>query len=507
MHLYKYTKYISFDKFVYQCLRKILPKNEIFSFQDLKGLVNKNFDNVLKIGSYEILIEQDIENPRYYKFTINEIPKAENIQLNFGCELETCLILDCDYKNPDEEVKNLLKKIENISETKNKKAEWVQLVKYHLRKNLIPNLSKEFINRFPYAFIVSIKNAKSGVLIDLLSGETVNERYKLDNYKTLFFIPDSSIKCKENKEDERLLLPCEIVTPILNTMNELNILLTGLVSGKCNLSNSSTGYHVNVSATNLATNTLLPLSRIFSTVLVEEWTNYESNNYYRHRGEGTVYAKNIHKKIHSESLSNLLDYIISKNNGERINNVESSDNMYNLDFWFAVKTFLTQKYLSMTGHKGNDVVEFRIFPSKNDINLLLEYTQEGITVFEKAVKNYIDNSTEIALKLQTGYLNYKYNFKTPFTEYHGHREELHLLYNYILQPKLIYKIEGSKLVVLDSAESTESYIICDYIDYKTYKIKYYRYKITKNDETDYYDIYDRKSMTESDYSKLLRLTN
>jgi len=168
----------------------------------------------------------------------------------------------------------------------------------------------------------------------------------------------------------------------------------------------------------------------------------------------------------------------------------------------------------MTEYKRKNIIEFRIFPSKSDINLLIEYTNDALNVFKKSIKEYKQNYDKLVIDIQKTYLKYKFRNKfTPFKELKLYDEELHFLYNYTLKPEAYYKLKPAFLK-LESKElnETESYVmfscIKSTINSKTknpeYDIKYYQYKITRNNDTDFYHLYDGKKLTNKEVVNVLK---
>jgi len=494
---FQYKPSISFHSFIFECLTK-LNLSSGYKVKDFEKIVNPKFDNLLYVNGYEIYITKNFYK---YTFKVSKIDLHSNVETQFGCELETCMILDCS-KPIDSEISKILLKTKQIKSSKKKQTEWTTLVHYHLKTNIIPFLSEKFLNKFAYAYIVPYKDAETGVYVSMKTGEIIESKKELDSYRTLFFVPDSSVKCKE----EKYSFPCEIVTPILASLSDLRLLLEGLINKNCNLSNYSAGFHVNVSG---KTNSgkLFPLTTTFNYVMLKNWMQYEKQNYFKLRGEGSVYAKSIENKL--RNLGNL-------GNSENFLNIiiDSDSELSDLDLWYGNQLINIEKYISMTEYKRKNIIEFRIFPSKSDINLLIEYTNDALNVFKKSIKEYKQNYDKLVIDIQKTYLKYKFRNKfTPFKELKLYDEELHFLYNYTLKPEAYYKLKPAFLK-LESKElnETESYVmfscIKSTINSKTknpeYDIKYYQYKITRNNDTDFYHLYDGKKLTNKEVVNVLK---
>ncbi len=393
-----------------------------FTPEALKGLVNEEFDNILYcqgskgntkgakgIKGYETEIKYN--DTKYYEFTTKPIPKK--IDIRFGCELETCFILNC-RKEVREEVEEIAGgKVENFDSMK----KWQNLIYYHLRNNIIPYLNPEFIEKFRFANIYTMAKENTGLILDMKNGNIVNENLESQRYRTLIFEPDSSIRCDktQSKDDmgnfyDSIPIPCEIVTPILSSIDDLRILYEGLLPKHndfpCNQSNSYMGFHVNVSAVD-EKGKIVELTRGMITELIYDWLHYEKKNYKSLRGEGTFYAKKIQDYINNDRFIKILyENIINKNN-EKIKISEIYE-PYGIASWYINKIINKEKYLSMTHHKQNNVIEFRVFNSSTNIEKLISYTQDAIDLFKNTIQKYCDNPEETLIQIQKQNLKYKY---------------------------------------------------------------------------------------------------
>jgi hypothetical protein len=491
------SKKESFSEFIYKSLKK-LSKHEKFDFDSQEynenafaEITKPGFDNLLYINNQELLITPTDEDKEYYKFRFTKVNSTFSI--NMGVELETCFELDCTGTKLPKNMIDKLKHVNKTKSTKNKKKEWTELVIYHLTTNVIPLLSGDFIDRFNYAYIVPIKDAKNGLYLDMSNGRTVSSSRKIDGYKTLIFIPDSSIKCnKDNSKGYRL--PCEIVSPVISSIQDLDILLNGLTNANCNLSNTSTGYHVNISAVNNK-GKIIPITRALGVTLLQNWMQYEEKHYFELRGEGNRYAKNLKQKLNSENIRELLSYVIRRNNNSVITDTDYNSE-YGLKYWYGSYLLNNEKYISMTNHKKNDVIEFRVFPSKTDVRMLLKYTQDGIDVMTKSMNQYIKNAAKIITGLQMNYLRFKYQTRAPFKKFGGYFEEFNFVGKYLLDYQVSYTQEGRKLIETDPQTVPECLIIFDYNG------KLYEYKCTFDEEKDYFTLDFIRNLSESAYAKL-----
>ncbi len=428
-YLYESEKQ-TFELFITDCL------NDLFNFDktneikedELNKVVNPDFENILYINNSEVLIvpeNKKFSHSKYYKFTINVVPK--NITINFGCELETCFLLNCRIKENDKKVvienlgKNILLSLPLIK----KGDTWTNLIIYHLKANIIPYLSTEFIKKFRFAYILPEYHSKKRIYLDLKNGRIVNNINETEEYKTLIFEPDSSIKCSTSENNDEIAIPCEIVTPILESIDDIKLLYDGLLSRECNKSNKSMGFHVNVSAVNENGKQVI-LTRGILTELMYKWLPYEKKNYKKLRGEGSIYARKIKDILNDNYKLQMLNQLIKTKNGDKIDNDEYFEK-YGLNSWLITNEISNEKFYSITNHKQNNVIEFRVFPSDTNINILLEYTQDAIDIFQSSINKYINNPEKTIIKLQKTYCKYIYDIGDIVERYSGYFEEWNIL--------------------------------------------------------------------------------
>jgi hypothetical protein len=477
--------------------------------KDLKGLVNEEFDNTLfcnnvprgkNLKGYEIEVKN--LHSGYYEFETHEIPKASSLSPRFGCELEVCFILNC-RKDDRQEIESILQGDKMPSSG----YRWQNLIYYHLRNNIIPYLSKEFTSIFRFAYIKPGYHSESGIMLDLTNGRIVNKDAKGDEYRTLIFEPDSSIQCKSSQSKDiagnvydSIPISCEIVTPILSSVQDLKILYEGLLPKvddySCIQSNSSMGFHVNVSMVS-DKGKIVKLTKGMLSELIYEWLPYEKKHYKNLRGKRNAYAQKLQEYINSEETIRFLTSRVANKNDDEIG-VSDIYDPYGLAMWYMVNLINSVKYLSMTHHKNNNVVEFRVFNSNDDIDKLLSYTQDAINIFSSAIKRYCENPIETIVAIQKNNLKYKYlDLETPFKSAlvydYDNIFDTEILERYLtirgdakikviysekskflgLGVKRVYYTDLYNLLASDLFYSSKNYII---IYYNTLN-KYYRYEL------------------------------
>jgi hypothetical protein len=395
-----------------------------------ESLVSPDFDNILlcpeskRERPYEIDIIK--KSNSYYEINKFEIPKK--ISIKFGCELETCFVINCDEKSRSE-----LDILRQSGLLDNKKlssgTEWRKLIYFHLKNNIIPYLTPKFLSRFEYAYLFKVYHSSKYdvLLIDLKNGNIVEKGAKVDDYKTLIFEPDGSIHCYQDEVPKReasgdkvpkhdeIRVSCEIVTPVLDSIEDLALLYDGLFGNeKCSHSNSTMGFHVNVSAVD-EKNETVKLSQGMLTELVYNWLPYEKKYYKKYRGEDAYYAQKI------QGIFNDTEFI--KSRIENITTIEdepvNTSDLYQ-PYGLGIKTIVDwinyKKFLAITHHKNNNVIEFRMFGANvnklKDFKHLLTYTTDAMSVFQSSLQNYCKNYIDILVDIQRHNLLYKY-IKAP----------------------------------------------------------------------------------------------
>jgi hypothetical protein len=150
--------------------------------------------------------------------------------------------------------------------------------------------------------------AEAAFYIDLATGGKISSAKPLDEYKTLQFSQDASLRCGDHKDGlDDMSIHCEIVSPILNNLSELKLLYDNIISKTCNYSNSSTGFHVNISMVDQDKVPFKINNPIFEIELFKNWYKFEEDHYEEYRGkEGSYYAKRLGNYVKDNTLVNTL---------------------------------------------------------------------------------------------------------------------------------------------------------------------------------------------------------
>ncbi len=365
--------------------------------------LNENTEYFITEG-VQVTLKQGENN--FYEFEFNPLPTA--FDLKYGCELETCFVLNC---NVDQFNDFLAKKIKEKKDEKNyqeKKKKWEELIMFHIKNNLVPGFSKEFLKRFPYAYIMAY-HSEAAIYIDLATGEEIFKSKEVDNYKSIQFAQDASVKCGDtNFQDTSLTVHCEIISPILNDLQEIKLIYENLISESCNSSNSSAGYHVNVSIVEKTDKNekgsknepkTIKLTPGILFEICKQWYPFEKKHYTEYRGQGTVYAKNLSQIVDDNELMKVF-YETTDNTTMSDEDIVVSDKKYGLRNLFYMNQ-IYDKFTSLHIKPEYNILEFRVFPSKNKMDVLIDYTKKALSIIRKSMQNVLEKYEEIS---------YNYNY-------------------------------------------------------------------------------------------------
>lgn len=382
----------------------------------------------------------------FYEFIATPLPTSYEIR--FGCELETCFVLNCKTQSFNDFISNSIKETKENKKREEKREQWKDLILFHIKTNLAPYFSKEFLKRFPYAYIMPY-HAEEAVYIDLATVEEIFKSRTVDAYKTLQFAQDVSVRCGDtNFSDTSLTVHCEIISPILKDISEIKLIYENIISEDCNSSNSSAGYHVNVSLVDTSDKSKdskqIKLTPGFLYEICKRWYPFEKKHYTEYRGQGSFYAANMSKITDDVELMQILyEYQegvseeISKkqisgsekikmnpiNKGE-ILSPENKPGLRNLFYMYRIN----DKFTSLHRKPNTNILEFRVFPSKTKMDLLIDYTKKAINLIKKSVNYVLENPEKITQEYDSLITRYResdyfdmdvdeYNYKGSFKIY------------------------------------------------------------------------------------------
>jgi hypothetical protein len=482
MSYFQYRSDISFGDFIIKSLKTIkkdlLPKKfTVKNFEKLNIELNSEKSEhkfTLESNYYVKIVKQ--EN-NYYEFILEKIPESFN--LLFGCELETCMNLDCSGDTYNDFIKselNLLRNdaiYNNLSISEYVKT-WQTLILFHLQINIIPYLSKAFLKRFRYAYVMGEQGFDSSFLyIDLSNGAKISSSKDVDSYKTLQFVRDSSVKCGDsNLKDKNTSVHCEIVSPILNSLSELKLLYNNIINKTCNYSNSSSGFHVNISVIDQDKNPV-KINPIFEMELFKNWYNFEEKHYKEYRGKNNFFAQNVSLFVKDNDFVNIL---YTKKSEDSLIREEEILSEYGLkQLMYMTKT--NDKYNSI--YKKSDIIlEFRIFPSKNDESLLLDYAKKALDVVKKSMDFYIKNYMNLNNQYQYLINNYHENYQDfDMFNYKGSIKNYNNIINFYYGKKVMLGEE------YDQFKNLKTTIEVEELEHTTFLLIFDNVKIVKKKKT------------------------
>ena len=460
MSYFQYRSNESFEEFVIKSLKSIskdvFPKK--FTVKDFKKLDVKlnpesQINSFTTENGYTINIKKVQSN--YYEFILEKIPETFN--LLFGCELETCMNLDCSGNTYNDFIKSELNFLRNAKYNE-KMVKWQTMILFHLQINIIPHLTPTFLKRFKYAYIQGERGRF--MYIDLSNGAHI-ENKKVDEYKTLQFVVDGSVRCGDHKQGlEDNSVHCEIVSPILNNLSELKLLYDNVISKTCNYSNSSAGFHVNISIVD-QNKVPFKFTKPFEMELFKNWYNFEEAHYEEYRGNGTIFAQRLGNYVKDNEIINSV-YVKKSDDSSLIEEEEVLSDYGLKNIIFMEKTKHTNDMYDGKYHsiykKSESILECRIFPSKNDGTILLDYTKKALDVVKNSMAYYIKNYTKLNKSYNYLLENYKekypnfdkYNYSGSIKEYENNRKFVSMNNFNIKQLLVTWKTEVETEVVYET---------------------------------------------------------
>jgi hypothetical protein len=347
----------------------------------------------------------------FYEFIVTPLPTSYSIR--YGCELETCFVLNCNTNEFNDFIAKQIKEKKEAKGWENKLTKWKDLILFHIQTNLVPYFSKEFLKRFPYAYIMSY-HGEEATYIDLASGEEIFKYKEVDAYKTIQFAQDASVKCGDtDQEDTSLSVHCEIISPILKDISEIKLIYENIISEACNSSNSSAGYHVNVSIVDQE-DRQVKLTPVFLYEICKRWYPFEKKHYTEYRGQGSYYAINMSEVVDDvDFMKTIYKFKESPKNIDKISTIqkvgseevqmkpisddeilgpETKPGIRNLYYMYQIN----DKFTSLHRKPNTNILEFRVFPSKNKMDLLIDYTKKAIKIIENSVKHVLENPKKVS---------------------------------------------------------------------------------------------------------------
>ncbi len=401
---------IDFEKFI--ILKIYQETSGTFIINKIPYKLNfESFRNIFIYNNHEINIQK--LNFFEYKITIyplaNYIYKTPNIK--FGCELETCLSIDCiEDKRKDISFDKLLNSKTEVEHKNN----WCDLLILYIKDVIVPHTTKEFLNKFPKAYIAL--NPKSGYSDYVINFATSKyEKITLPIlHEYITFTQDSSVKCgdllNKDKNNIEYTFHCEIISPTLNNINDIILLYDTIIKPGCLKSNDTTGFHINVS---FETHQDTPIYFTFGFIdtFLKYFEDYERNNY---RENETKYANKIFTTVMEYTLNKYGDMMYCDN---KHNNLFTYENFIDNERYYRCYIDLSEKYNSIY-LKTSSLLEFRLFSSKNEMIPLINYIASVSKNLIGVYNDFVDNKEKIISNLQKLNLKAQIDYN-PLESYYG----------------------------------------------------------------------------------------
>lgn len=375
----------SFDKSV---LLEIygLTNGEI-RLQKIPATLNPNsLKNIFVYNDYEFNILKVDENKfklMIYKPELSLTPS--NNLFKFGCELETCLSLEC-IKPMTKKIKTLFRELKETG----KANKWEELILIYIQEVVIKNASPEFIEIFPFICIAT--EPKSGLIDYTINTSTglIDDSKALNFNEYITFTRDSSLVCGDSKDSSlketysvsKYTIHCEIITPTMNSIDELEILYKAIIDPDCLDYNPSTSFHVNISF-------VRPIYFSFGLCdeLIQNYKDFEEKNYrLKNYQDTTIYAL----KLFDDMIYNIIDDMGSIMYYGNMVSYRNKSKKFLKEGYYRSYIDFDEKYSSLYC-KSNRLIEFRLFSSDNDKENLLEYLNESISLLKNSYENYRNN--------------------------------------------------------------------------------------------------------------------
>lgn len=268
----------------------------------------------------------------------------------FGVELEICIKLNNECCNGYGFNPDLILE-----------SSWFDLFQ-HYTKTYLKNANPDVLNRMreKYGYVTISATSKYGYshILDLTTFEISKSKSEKSDYTKPLFTRDTSVRCGDRSDIDKNApeydtFHFEFVTPILSSLEDLQLLFEfiGLYKRGCFISNSSAGYHVNMSLINTETNKPLNLYQTyFDRYFYPLYSEFEKEWYLKVRHDYSNYAKPLSK--YETPYKNTVD-----------------------------------KY-SAVHRKSPYLYEMRLFGSNSDPDVLMKYTEMSLNLLTDAYKNW-----------------------------------------------------------------------------------------------------------------------
>jgi hypothetical protein len=352
----------------------------------------------------------------------------QHIEMRYGIELEICIKFEPDCLKTTMEEYGLA--LDRTSFLKRFQIYFLYILAKVPReiRELYPLIGLQTSDEFYIFNLLDPLNAAKEINFHATNYQ---ETMSMTNYEIPIFMEDITIVCgdadftfdrRNDFINRNTGLPIELnksmgiecVSPILKFRGVPEITkiketllpflrLIGLDNNKCFISNKSSGYHVNVSALDTRTNTLMPITKypLFLFVLQEfvlKEAKYYNNSF---RVDPTMWARPVYRLI-EEMKGRVTDKKNLFNKFTRYDRAFSfSRKGHEHNLKYPHSTILLDKEYSIRIKENEidsgpplELIEFRVFRSEKNMEILMDHALYALVVVMKGILAAWDKTDE-----------------------------------------------------------------------------------------------------------------
>ena len=231
-------------------------------------------------------------------------------------------------------------------------------------------------------------------------------------YTAPFFYIDISVVCGDSSNENRLetwnekkgrvveknkSFAIECVTPILSIMGESTkekiqtellpyLYFFGLLNPACFMSNYSSGFHVNVSLKNKTTREIIPITK-FRQIIFRHLVPYELRRYSEVRTRRPI--PNMNKELYESVWAQPTLHFFEKAFSEVSKSKLPEDKKKQLFIKIMNELKYYENKLGALKIKKDHVLEYRLYQSETDPDLLINYTSEAIELTHAMYRDFV----------------------------------------------------------------------------------------------------------------------
>jgi hypothetical protein len=333
----------------------------------------------------------------------------DNIEFWFGVEIEICIRIQEGC-------------LEGILPTEEFFSEFSFTNKFQIYLNsILSKASSTLKQRFPE---IAMKDDDSTFFIynilenKIIPVESESEQRKIESYEIPRFEMDISVRCGDTLDSDSKIIDrntgsliepwksiaIECISPIFKirgipTSEKIRLVLLpylefiGLMKQECFMTNSSAGYHVNLSAFNLQTQQIIPLTRFPLLLFVLDEYIKKEREYYssEFRGDPSGFAKplyvmtNLLLKKRPNLRNNKQAFFQALTDPEHIVRFKAGEN--NNRSIFPRNSWITRKKFGIKV-KPSEILEFRVFKSDKHIDAMIDNVHYSMIIVMNAILHF-----------------------------------------------------------------------------------------------------------------------